>query len=136
VPALYTESWEVLLKRGRPKTLQEELFLTERRLRVRKAPVLFKVTCGLNATFHGVPEDFLCVCVCVCVYVCTQNTSASKLIQNLNGARCQRLTPVILATQESEIGRILVQGHPGQSVCETLSPKQPGQSGLEMWLKQ
>jgi hypothetical protein len=33
------------------------------------------------------------------------------------------LTPVILATWEAEIGRIAIQGRPGQIVGETLSPK-------------
>jgi hypothetical protein len=33
------------------------------------------------------------------------------------------LTPVVLATQEAEIRRIVVQSHPGQVVPETLSRK-------------
>jgi hypothetical protein len=32
-------------------------------------------------------------------------------------------TPVILATQEAEIRRIVVQRQPGEIVCETLSRK-------------
>jgi hypothetical protein len=36
-------------------------------------------------------------------------------------ARCQWLTPVILATQEAEIRRIKVQSQTGQIVHETLS---------------
>jgi hypothetical protein len=31
------------------------------------------------------------------------------------------LTPVILGTLEAEIKRVMVQSHPGQIVCETLS---------------
>jgi hypothetical protein len=38
-------------------------------------------------------------------------------------AGCWWLTPVILATWEAEIRRILVQGHPKQIVHETPSPK-------------
>jgi hypothetical protein len=36
-------------------------------------------------------------------------------------AKCWRLTPIILAAQEAEIRRIMVQSQPGQIVCETLS---------------
>jgi hypothetical protein len=37
------------------------------------------------------------------------------------------LTPVMLATQEAEIRRIMVQSQPRQIVCETLSQKHPTQ---------
>jgi hypothetical protein len=37
------------------------------------------------------------------------------------------LTPIILATQEAEIRRILVQNQPRQIVHETLSQKNPSQ---------
>jgi hypothetical protein len=37
------------------------------------------------------------------------------------------LTSVILATQEAEIRRIMVQSQPGQIVQETLSQKTPSQ---------
>jgi hypothetical protein len=40
----------------------------------------------------------------------------------------QRLTPVILATQEEEIMRIAVRSQPGQIVRETLSWKNPTQN--------
>jgi hypothetical protein len=44
--------------------------------------------------------------------------------------------PIILATQEAEIRRIMVQSQCGQTVCETLSRKYPSQKGLVMeWLK-
>jgi hypothetical protein len=39
----------------------------------------------------------------------------------------QRLTSVILATQEAEIRRIAVQSQPGEVVCKTLSSKNPSQ---------
>jgi hypothetical protein len=38
-------------------------------------------------------------------------------------ARCWWFTPVILATQEAEIRRIMVQSQPGQTVHKTLSQK-------------
>jgi hypothetical protein len=37
------------------------------------------------------------------------------------GTPCQWLTPVIPATQEAEIRRILVQSQPGQIILEILS---------------
>jgi hypothetical protein len=36
---------------------------------------------------------------------------------------CQWLTPIILASWEAEIGRITVQGQPGQIVQETSTSK-------------
>jgi hypothetical protein len=53
-------------------------------------------------------------------------------------ARCQWLTPVILATQEAEIRRITFQRQIGQIVYETLSQKKPfthTKKGLVVWLK-
>jgi hypothetical protein len=51
--------------------------------------------------------------------------------------KCPELTPVILATQEAEIRRIMVQSHPGQIAHETLSQKNPFTKtvGLVEWLK-
>jgi hypothetical protein len=46
------------------------------------------------------------------------------------GGRRQRLTPVILATQEAEIRSIAVQRQPGKIVHETLSRKNQSQKWL------
>jgi hypothetical protein len=51
------------------------------------------------------------------------------------GARSWWLTPVILATQEAEIRKIMVRNQPKQIVRETLSRKYPSQKGLAEWLK-
>jgi hypothetical protein len=42
-----------------------------------------------------------------------------------NSAHCQAqwLTPIILVTQEAEIGRIAFRSQPGQTIHETLSQK-------------
>jgi hypothetical protein len=40
---------------------------------------------------------------------------------------CYWLTPVILATWEEAIRRIVVRSQPGQIACETLSQKNPSQ---------
>jgi hypothetical protein len=48
-------------------------------------------------------------------------------LKTSNQARCQWLTPVILAMQEAEIRRIMVQSQPRQIVHETLSQKNPSQ---------
>jgi hypothetical protein len=49
----------------------------------------------------------------------------------------QWITPVILATQETEIRRIAIRSQPGQIACEILSQKNPSQKrkGLVEWLK-
>jgi hypothetical protein len=43
--------------------------------------------------------------------------------------------PIILAAQEAEIRRIVVQSQLGQIVCETLSQKYLTQKGVVEWLK-
>jgi hypothetical protein len=43
--------------------------------------------------------------------------------------------PVILATQEAEIRRIVAQSQPRPIVHETLSQKKPSQKGLVEWLE-
>jgi hypothetical protein len=43
--------------------------------------------------------------------------------------------PVILATQEAEIRRIMVQSQPQEIVCMTLSQKTHHKKGLMEWLK-
>jgi hypothetical protein len=43
------------------------------------------------------------------------------LIQKSREARCQRLTPIILATQEAEIKRIMVRGQSHQKKGDLIS---------------
>jgi hypothetical protein len=47
---------------------------------------------------------------------------------------CLWLTPIILATQEAEVRRIVVRSQPGQIVYETQSRKNPYKKGLVEWL--
>jgi hypothetical protein len=49
----------------------------------------------------------------------------NNLLKWLQKARCRWLTPVILATQEAEIRRIVVQGQSGQTVCQDPILKKP-----------
>jgi hypothetical protein len=50
-------------------------------------------------------------------------------------ARHWWITPVILASPEAEIRKIVVRGQPGQIVRVTLSPKFPNQKRAGEWLK-
>jgi hypothetical protein len=44
------------------------------------------------------------------------------------------LKPIILVTQESEIGRIMGQGHPGQKILKTSSQSMAGHNvALPAW---
>jgi hypothetical protein len=49
----------------------------------------------------------------------------NKYIKVNKGAKRQWFMPVILATQEAEIRRIMVGGQPRQIVLQTLSQKKP-----------
>jgi hypothetical protein len=55
--------------------------------------------------------------------VCIAKTEVKKP----HTARCQWLTPIVLAIQEAEIRKITVRSQPGQTVRETLSQKTSSQ---------
>jgi hypothetical protein len=62
------------------------------------------------------------------------------LSKNSHLAKCQWLTPVILATQETEIRKITVLSQPGQIVLRPYLKKKPiakkkQKKGLVEWLK-
>jgi hypothetical protein len=61
--------------------------------------------------------------------------SARPCIKNKIQARQWWLTPVILATQEAEIRRTVVQSHPGQTVPQDYFKKALPIKGLVEWLK-
>jgi hypothetical protein len=56
--------------------------------------------------------------------------SVSLIIKRQNGSVLWP-TPVIPATWEADVGRIVVQGQPREIVLETSSPKEPEQNVLE-----
>jgi hypothetical protein len=53
----------------------------------------------------------------------SSHTSQDSYYKENKQARCQWFTPVILATWKAEIGRVKIQGQPGQIVLKTPSPK-------------
>jgi hypothetical protein len=59
------------------------------------------------------------------VEILSSNPSPTKKKKKTGRARHQWFTPVILATQETEIWRIMVQSQPRKIVHETLSQKIP-----------
>jgi hypothetical protein len=59
--------------------------------------------------------------LCCIARTCLKKIKKVKYVRYLAGHRW--LTPVILAAQEADIRRIIVQSQPGQIVCETLSQK-------------
>jgi hypothetical protein len=81
------------------------------------------------------PEPFLSVCLHPCGT--PLHGTPYSYFKNYLSAGHWWLTPVILATWEAEIGKIMVQGHPGQIICETLPLQKINQSknGLELWFK-
>jgi hypothetical protein len=70
-----------------------------------------------------------------CLFVRQKVPRCLKKKKKREKARCSWLTPVILATQEAEIRKIMVQSQPGQIVHETLSRKTLHKKGLVEWLK-
>jgi hypothetical protein len=54
------------------------------------------------------------------IFSILDNCDVCKMLQD-SWVPMAHLMPVILATQEAEIGRIVVQSQPWQIVCETLS---------------
>jgi hypothetical protein len=76
-----------------------------------------------------------------CTFVCLSLAqSPSTFLRQCSknpflSARCCWLTPVILATRETEIRRIKVPSQPGEIFCKTLSWKTHCRKGLVEWLK-
>jgi hypothetical protein len=64
------------------------------------------------------------------MFMCLLLLGISGSLKNYIIVGQQWLMPIILATQEAEIRRIMVPGQPGQIVHETLSQKNPSQKGL------
>jgi hypothetical protein len=59
--------------------------------------------------------------------------SPGELLKPTDVAESQWLMPVILATQEAEIRRIVGQSQPGQIIHKTLSQKNPTTKKLGWW---
>jgi hypothetical protein len=58
------------------------------------------------------------------------------MLETLKSARSRWLTPVILATQEAEIRRIVIEAKPGKIVHKTVTRKKKiHRKGLVEWLK-
>jgi hypothetical protein len=58
------------------------------------------------------------------------------MLEILKSARSRWLTPVILATQEAEIRRIVIEAKPGKIVHKTVTRKKKiHRKGLVEWLK-
>jgi hypothetical protein len=63
-------------------------------------------------------KEHLCMLVGICNHYGKQYGSFLKKLQIVG---CWWLTPIILATQEADLRRIVAQSQPRQIVCEILS---------------
>jgi hypothetical protein len=64
-----------------------------------------------------------------------QNSTRQHFSQMIKSAWSQWLMPVIVATQEGDIRRIVVRSQPRQIVCRLLPRTYPIQKGLLGWVK-
>jgi hypothetical protein len=65
------------------------------------------------------------------VFICW-NSLDHKLLKNRDLSQALWFRPIILATHETEMGRITVQGQPGQKVPETPSQSMDGPGGAPL----